>query len=106
MQAEGAFLADVLLIEARLAVVVGVLAPAAAHGDDLLGGEAQLGLEGFTAVGALALLGTTMDPVVIGDLLLTVLSHTDVPEARLAREVQAAGALGVRHHSARRALQS
>lgn len=89
VQPELAALAYFLGAEAGLAVVVGPLAPAAAHGHYFLGGETQLGLEGFGAVGTLALLRAPVDPVVVRDLLLSVLPDSDVPVARLAAKVQA-----------------
>jgi hypothetical protein len=102
---ELALLPDALDIEAGLAVVVGTLAPAAAHRDYLLRGEAELRLEGLAAVGALALLRAPVDPVMIRHLLLPVLAYPHVPKARLAGEVEAAGADRVGDHPTGRAFQ-
>lgn len=56
MNAQLAILADLLNVEARLLVVVGELAPAATHSDDLLRCEAKLRLERLAAIRAFSLL--------------------------------------------------
>ena len=87
MTAQFAVLAYFLYIKARLLIVISGLAPAAAHRHDFPGTEAELRLEGLAAVGTLALLRSSMDPVMMGCRLLAVLTYTYIAKARLASEL-------------------
>lgn len=87
MNAQLAILADLLNVEARLLVVIGELAPAATHSDDLLRGEAKLRLERLAAIRAFPLLGAAVYPVVLRVCLFPVLADPNVPETRFTGEI-------------------
>lgn len=64
----------------------------------------------LAALTTLALLGASVDPVVVDASLFTVLAHAHVAERRLARELhlvhEHVDAAGMRHDLTRRALHS
>ena len=62
------------------------LAPATAHRYDFPGAETELRLEGLAAVGTLAFLRSSMDPMMMGCRLLAILTYTYITKARLASE--------------------
>lgn len=99
MLSELAILTYLLHVKTGLPVVIGVLAPAATYRHYLLRRETKFRLKRFATVRALALLRSSVDPMMVRRLLFSVLSHSYVTKTRFAREIQGRGANDVSHHA-------